>query len=178
MRRSWLLSCFLAQLFSFFGLVFANTETLVFKVPSDFKSESAAYYDITNPHLSLVNTNRASKEFEVPIRTEFSIELHGMEAGDTYMTKLCWTAADPVDVQTVRYGPIRKKGSNDLTYAVVIKLEPFSYPEIKTTTVPIIVSVAAMRLGLPVDLYSTLIYIALVLTATYCAYRHLRSSLW
>ncbi|CEP61848.1 Pga1p LALA0_S04e02080g [Lachancea lanzarotensis] len=181
MTRRRMVSTFILELLTIASLILANTETLFFKVPSTFRSESSEY-DTASPHLSLVNTNRGTKEFDIPIGSTFGLELHGLEPGDTYQAKFCWTAADPVDVRVIGWALQRKKGSpssKDLINVVNVELVPFSYPAIKTSTVPVIVSVAAVRLGLPVDLYSTLLYITLVFAATYGVYRHfLRSIVW
>ncbi|SCV02926.1 LAME_0H06326g1_1 [Lachancea meyersii CBS 8951] len=180
MLKRWLVPKLLIGLLLLFGQALANTETLVFGVPSDFEYGSAEL-TIDHPHLSLINTNRAIQNFDVPLDSTFKVEVQGLDAGDTYQAKFCWTAIHPVDIQMIGWSMEKQPASSnnkDLTIFVSFEVTPSSYPAFKASTVPVSVSVAAIRFGLPVDLYATFIYIALVMVATYCIYRRLNLYIW
>ncbi|SCU85461.1 LADA_0D07624g1_1 [Lachancea dasiensis] len=155
--------------------VLANTESLVFRVPEGEYSSAELTTD-NDPLLVLKNTNRAIGRFEVPIdNTRFEVELKGVVPGDTYQAKFCWTAANPVEINEIGFA-VDKSSSlpqdKTLKSVVYLQVSGNSYPELRSPTVPINVSVAAVRFGIPVDMYATIIYIALLMTLVYLLNSH------
>lgn len=151
----------------------ANTESAVFKVPGYLQADSPSILYNNEPTISLEGTNRALKKFDVPPSSNVKIELHGLHSGDTYHAKVCWTAIDPIEISNISYvilGNRRKdttEGNVGLRSFITFDVSSKSYPPIAADTVPINVSIAAVRLGIPVDLYATIIFIALLVGGMY-----------
>ncbi|SCU95933.1 LANO_0E11914g1_1 [Lachancea nothofagi CBS 11611] len=169
MRSPPLQSLIIALVF-FCSHVVANTESIMFQVPDGFSEDKEAWRKSGLPILSLTGSNRAIDKFDVPVDSRYEVEIQGIHAGDTYQAKICWTAANPINIHTMGYMVQKSSVSSrekDLRLIVHFEVSANSYPALKYSTVPINVSVAAVRMGIPVDLYATILYIALLMVAVY-----------
>lgn len=171
--------CSLALLFVLHFLtskVLANTESFFLKVPRDFPVTTGSAYDIVDQFplaISLNNSNNAKITLEKVISNDVRptyIELRNLQVDETYQVKICWTALDPVAIEKMNWFVVPHSTSFEDSiseYArifIEFTVRNDSYPVLKAgTIVPINVSVINSKLGIPVDLYKTILYIILVM---------------
>ncbi|CUS22345.1 LAQU0S05e03290g1_1 [Lachancea quebecensis] len=173
------IAVFFAALISHICLAIANTESIVFKVPDTFLPVPLLIAGDNQASISLRGTNRALKTFDVPVDSQFEVELVDLSPGDTFFAKLCWTAIDPIDITSLSYSVRPDYTARDghwqdapLRFFLTFKAEPNSYPHLSKPSVPINISVSAIRMGIPVDLHATIIFMTLLIGVIFIANRH------
>lgn len=169
-------------LFAYYAsLACANTESFIIHIPSEFPLASNEVPEVTHPTISLKGINHQTKTFSVPVDSTYYIELKDVSVGENYQIKICWTALNPVFIDEMGYkivphmtkfqDTVDEHNARIFIYFDVIGE---SYPPLKAVDIPINVSVVNMKLGIPVDLYGTLVYISLVVIGIYFASRRYR----
>lgn len=144
----------------------ANTETYQFHVPKDFPHLGDAYVP-TIPYISLWNTTFNTLSLNVSPSNTSVVEVVGLHPNEKYAVKVCWTAADPISINSIRHHIIPHDTEFEGTVVdqtrvvLLVETEAFSYP-VLSDDVKIDISIASVKLGIPVDLYSIVIYLALV----------------
>lgn len=163
----------LVMLLSLATLVWGNTESFFLKVPKDFPVRAADQEDGQfRPAISLKHSNNAKITYETEIgrsKLEF-IELQHLQVDETYQIKICWSALDPVSIGEMDWFIVPHSTSfegtvsEDARIFIQFAVANDSYPPMEPgTVVPINVSVVNCKLGIPVDLYEIIIYIAIIL---------------
>lgn len=154
------------------GNVLANTETVQLNFPSLGFQECP--YEETISSISLKDKNYVKETFELPIfdptDSQFvpAILLHGIQRGESYVVKACWSALYPVSIDLLEVTSHISKSTETVpecyTDYIKIVLRNDSYPVLPIDTkVPINITVVNTKLKVPVDLLGTLIYIVLVM---------------
>lgn len=156
------------------ALVGANTESFFLHVPSDFpvgKSPDEASYP---RYISLHKSNLARATFSSGIKDPTYVELKDLQVDETYQIKICWTALDPVSITDIDWIVIphstefQNTRSSEARIFIKFNVAADSWPPLnQLTKIPINVSVINTKLGIPVDLYKIIIYISLVMAATF-----------
>ncbi|SCU80164.1 LAMI_0B01046g1_1 [Lachancea mirantina] len=153
------------------ALALANTETLIISLPADFPP-SSGQLKVTHPTIDLGNDNHRTQKFEVPVDERYAIELQNLKIGQSYMIKFCWTALNPVSIENANYKVVPHNTPFDGTIdgenaRVFVELETkgFSYPAYTAKSIPLNVSVVNLKMNIPVDLYSTILYILITMIA-------------
>ncbi|KAM3164995.1 hypothetical protein ACU8KH_00754 [Lachancea thermotolerans] len=170
---------FFAALAFYICFSLANTESIAFKVPDTFSPAPQPIADENEPLISLEGTNRALKTFDVPVDSQFDIELRDLSPGDTFFAKICWTAVDPIDITSLGYSikpDYTARGGHwqdaPLRFFLSFEAKSSSYPLFSKPTVPINISVSVMRMGVPVDLHATIIFMTLLIGLIFIINRH------
>lgn len=175
---------------SLFVLVIANTESFLVKVPKDFPVGTSNHIDDQFPvRISLNNSNHAKETIETHIGevNPTYIQLQHLQIDEVYQVKICWTALDPVSIDEMGWfivphsTSLQGTTSEEARIFIKFTITNDSYPTLKPgTMVPINVSVINCKLGVPVDLYKTIVYIiavavsAVLLNRKYSLYDLLR----
>ncbi|QLL32752.1 hypothetical protein HG536_0D02740 [Torulaspora globosa] len=165
----------LLVLLSLASLVWGNTESFFLKVPKDFPIRPADQKDGQfTTVISLEHSNNAKITYEAEIgrrRLEF-IELQHLQVDETYQVKICWSALDPISIGEMDWFIVPHSTSFEGTVSegarifIQFAVTNDSYPPMEAgTVVPINVSVINCKLGIPVDLYGVIIYIAIIVAS-------------
>ncbi|CDO96607.1 unnamed protein product [Kluyveromyces dobzhanskii CBS 2104] len=148
-------------------LSIANTETYTFHVPADLPNTSSSY-EPSLLYIDLYDTTFKTLTTAVdPVGKNF-IELVGLQKNENYMFKVCWTAIDPISVSSIYHFFIPHDTefegtfSNQTRTIVVIEADNYSYPELQQK-VQMDFSLAIIKIGLPVDMYSIILYLACIM---------------
>ncbi|CCE64632.1 hypothetical protein TPHA_0I01260 [Tetrapisispora phaffii CBS 4417] len=151
-------------------IVAGNTETFLVSLPADYPIFK--YVGDVGAHdyhvLSLNNTNNDKITINpiVSARTvTHYIELQSLKKFESYMVKTCWSAVSPISIHnmdTMIVPPLQDfmgTTSEHPRFFIAFDITQDSYPTIDMLESLINVSVTNVKLGIPVDLYSTIIYI-------------------
>lgn len=159
------------------GLVLANTETYQFHVPKDFPEVSDTFVP-QMPYIELWNTTFNTLSIPTNPQDILLIELIGLQNNENYHVRVCWSAVDPISVKSVQHLiiPFDTEFGGVSTHhpriILRIQIDSDSYPRLESA-VPIDVNVALVKLGIPVDLYSIVLYLILVIAASVVVIRSL-----
>ncbi|AET40764.1 Pga1p Ecym_6389 [Eremothecium cymbalariae DBVPG len=170
--------------------IVANTEAFNLHIPRDFPLHPTEVSSSNDgrvgrqlgthyfPSMSLYNINHKLQVYPVPLNDTFYIQLTDLKQDETYQIRICWTAMHPVNVEGLGYQivahDVNFQGTvaDDARIFVHFKVVPQCYPPINADTIPINVSVVNIKMGIPVDLYSVVFYILLVLGAVSYLVQH------
>ncbi|QLQ79627.1 hypothetical protein HG537_0C02740 [Torulaspora globosa] len=155
--------------------VWGNTESFFLRVPKEFPVRSIDQKDSQfSSKISLKHSNNAKITYETEIglhRLEF-IELQHLQVDETYQIKICWSALDPVSIGEMDWFIVPHSTSfegtisEDARIFIQFAVTNNSYPLMEAgTVVPINVSVINCKLGIPVDLYEVIVYIAIIMAS-------------
>ncbi|KAH3901351.1 Pga1p SCDLUD_002843 [Saccharomycodes ludwigii] len=195
-------------------LVFANTETTIVEVPSDFPIDliktripsiaDKVYQEKKEQfnYISLFNTNHITKSFKLNIdgnnnlttpsyfrgndKSKKSIqtfEILGYRPRHKYMIKICWSAIFPVSISDITTKFI-DNDNGKMSLLLEFRVNPSSNnirfalfsssaqkDEQEQIHVPVNISIDELFLGIPVTLYSTILYlVAVVLFTSFMLY--------
>lgn len=163
----------LLYLLAQFVCVYANTESFVIRIPHDYPLP-VSYENNQHPTISLLGTNHKTQTYNVPLDSTYYIEFQDFQANEDYHVRVCWTAINPVSVTNLGHVIVPHstsfQGSVDYDNSrIFIHFDVLqnSYPSMDVVSVPVNVSVSNLKLGIPVDLYSTIIYIIVTMSAVY-----------
>ncbi|CAI4708949.1 CPA_1a_G0045680.mRNA.1.CDS.1 [Saccharomyces cerevisiae] len=169
---------FIAAIVFFIGFVHANTESILYKVPHNFPlkkpRDSSTYARDVNLISSISLSGEAMSQITIEANTT-DLELHNttyieladLQRDETYQIKVCWSAIHPVSInnlQTItipRFTEFQGTKSDYARILVTFQVLSDSYPS-EHAMVPIQVSLITTRLGIPVDIYPTLIVMVLL----------------
>ncbi|CCH60538.1 hypothetical protein TBLA_0D00280 [Henningerozyma blattae CBS 6284] len=158
-------------------IVNANTEALLIKVPSLNELAKSNTLLTINPNskISLNNTNSVIENINIlnpnfetylPRNKTFAnythiVQLSDLIPGNSYFIKVCWTAADAVNLllQELDQGQIMISLDNKYMYRSPGSLEP-------RRQIPINITVSEVILGIPLDLLPLISYIIIVVILT------------
>lgn len=171
----WLAVRLILWALSLASLVLGNTESFLLKVPKDFPVKHNDHKDDQFPtRISLEHSNNA----KITLDTEIGgkdleyIELQHLQIDETYQVKICWSALDPVSIEDIDWFIVSHSTSfmdtvsKDARIFMQFAVKNDSYPVMEPgTVVPVNVSVINCKLGIPVDLYEIIIYIAIVMAS-------------
>lgn len=170
----WLSLSWIFQLSTLLVLALANTETFLLRVPRDFP---VGIGEVDNQYplaISLKNSNHVKQTIETYIGepNPVYVELQNLQVDETYQVKVCWTAVDPVAIDNLDWFIVPHstefQGTTSKNARIFIKfsITNDSYPVMQAgSEVPVNVSVINCKLGVPVDLYNTIIYLIILTTA-------------
>lgn len=163
----------LISLLVFILFVHGNTESFVIHIPKHFP----IIHPTVKPQLPSIflgEKNYITKNFAVPLNTTYYIQLNDFQVNEDYFVKICWPASTPVSISLMDYliVPHSTSFQNTIDFEnprVFIKFDLFqdSYPDIILDSIPINISVVNMKLGIPVDLYSIIIYILVIMVGVF-----------
>ncbi|QEU58010.1 Pga1 [Kluyveromyces lactis] len=174
-----MLTNLLIRIISFFSLchlAFGNTETYQFHVPKDFPELSQSYVPKL-PYINAQNTTFGTITTHLQPEAKTFVELTGLQKNENYMVKICWTGIDPISLKSIRHqfiphGTVFEGTLSTQTRAVIlIETTADSYPLLQEK-VKVDVNLAVIKLGIPVDMYSILFYLACVII---CAISFIRA---
>lgn len=178
MARSQHVHWFVAFIIFCTGFVYANTESILFKVPHNFPLSKSGDSSISTKDVNLIPSISLSGEAmsqttiranttDLQLHNTTYIELTDLQRDETYQIKVCWSAIHPIsvsDLQTVtipRFTEFQGTRSDYARILVTFQVLSDSYPS-EHAMVPIQVSLITTRLGIPVDIYPTLVVIVLL----------------
>lgn len=150
--------------------VFANTETYTFHVPADFPREEEDYIPPV-PFIDLSSTTFSSITVNVSADSVLSLDLFGLKNDESYSVRVCWSAIDPIEIKSIKYQIIPYNtefngiSAGQPRNVLQIEIGSESYPQL-VGMVPIDVNISLLKLGIPVDLYSVVIYLFLIVSCT------------
>lgn len=167
------LACLMVIL-AFLKIILANTQTFNVYIPNDFPLTTGKVQDSDNfPAIALGNSNHKIQSFQINLNETFYIQLHDLNRNENYQLKLCWTSAYPVKIESMGYKIVPHHSrflGTESSYARIfmyVKVLPDAYPDVDFKAVPVNISLTNIKMYIPVDLYSTLIYTAIVLGGTF-----------
>ncbi|QHS75759.1 Pga1p [Saccharomyces paradoxus] len=178
MARSQDVHWFVAFIIFCTGFVCANTESILYKVPHNFPLSKSGDGSISTKDVNLIPSISLSGEAmsqttiranttDLQLHNTTYIELTGLQRDETYQIKVCWSAIHPIsvgDLQTVtipRFTEFQGTRSDYARILMTFQVLSDSYPS-EHAMVPIQVSLITTRLGIPVDIYPTLVLMVLL----------------
>ncbi|AMD19384.1 HBR483Wp [Eremothecium sinecaudum] len=173
--------CYILLLISLATEALANTESFNLYIPSDFPlraDNKGPGISHGFPSISLHKVNHRLETFNVPLDEMFYVQVDGLRHNENYHIRVCWTAADPLDIKNLGYlivphhSEFMGTEAEDARIFLHFLASPASEPPMKAAMIPVNVSVVNTKLGIPVDLYSLLVYIFVIMGGVMIAVRH------